>query len=73
MGGSASVANAVVSSKNAKRSLEEATRHNRTMESIAIGRDKFGNGLYLRPYRKGLGLYYGKKKKLQKKLKKKTR
>lgn len=67
MGGSASIANAVISSKNAKKSLEEANRHNQTMEAIAIGRDKHGNGLYLRPYKNGLGLFCAKKK-LKKKL-----
>lgn len=69
MGGSASIANAVISSKNAKKSFDEASRHNQMMEAIAIGGDKHGNGLYLRPYKKGLGLFYSKKKKTQKKQK----
>lgn len=58
MGGSASVANAVVSANNVKKNFREAQRHNETMEAIAIGRNaKTGNGLYLMPYKKGLGLY----------------
>lgn len=58
MGGSASVANAVVSANNAKKNFKEAQRHNETMEAIAIGKNaKTGSGLYLMPYRKGYGLY----------------
>lgn len=58
MGGSASVANAVVSANNAKRNFKEAQRHNTTMEAIAIGRNaKTGSGLYLMPYKKGYGLF----------------
>lgn len=58
MGGSASVANAVVSANNAKKNFKEAHRHNETMEAIAIGRNaKTGSGLYLMPYKKGYGLY----------------
>lgn len=66
MGGSASVANAVMSSKNAKNNLTETTRHNETMEAIALGKDKSGNGLYLRPYKTGLGIYYTKTAKKKK-------
>lgn len=51
-GGAAGIAKAVGDAKAAREQLQEAQRHNRTMESIAIGR-----GLYLRPYKKGLGLY----------------
>lgn len=58
MGGSASVANAVVSANNAKKNFKEAQRHNETMEAISIGRNaKTGSGLYLMPYKKGYGLY----------------
>lgn len=58
MGGSASVANAVVSANNAKKNFKEAQRHNQSMEAIAIGRNaKTGSGLYLMPYKKGFGLY----------------
>lgn len=51
-GGAAGIAKAVIAAKDAKKQLEESKRHNETMESIAMGR-----GLYLSPYRKGLGLY----------------
>lgn len=58
MGGSASIANAVVSANNAKKNLKEAQRHNQSMEAIAIGRNaKTGSGLYLMPHKKGYGLY----------------
>lgn len=62
VGGSASVANAVVSANNAKRNFKEAQRHNETLEAIALGKrskakSKSGNGLYLKPYKTGLGLY----------------
>ena len=52
--GASGIAKALNSAKNAKQQLEEATRHNKTMESIAIGK-----GLYLKPYKKGLGISYG--------------
>ena len=51
-GGAAGIAKAVNDAKAAKRALEESERHNKSMEAIAIGK-----GLYLKPYRKGLGLY----------------
>lgn len=51
-GGSA-IVKAVKDIKNGKEQLAEATRHNRYMESIAMGK-----GLYLKPYKKGYGLYY---------------
>lgn len=54
-GGAASIAKAVNDVKAAKKQLEEAKRHNQTMEAIALGRK--GSGLYLKPYRSGLGLY----------------
>lgn len=58
MGGSASVANAVISANNAKKNFKEAQRHNETMEAISIGQNKkTGSGLYLMPYKKGMGLY----------------
>lgn len=59
MGGSAGVANAVISANKAKKDFKEAQRHNQTMEAIAIGGKKMknGNGLYLMPYKKGLGLF----------------
>lgn len=41
--------------KNAREMLSDSKRHDRMMESIAIG--KKGSGLYLRPYKNGYGLY----------------
>ena len=58
MGGSASIANAAVSASRAKKDLSEAQRHNQAMEAIAIGKNSnTGSGLYLRPYKSGLGLF----------------
>ncbi|KAK9694272.1 hypothetical protein QE152_g33630 [Popillia japonica] len=51
-GGAAAIAKAVNQASQAKKQLSEAERHNKTMESIAMGK-----GLYLKPYKKGLGLY----------------
>lgn len=51
-GGAANVMRAINTAKTARRQLEEAKRHNETMESIAMGR-----GLYLKPYQKGLGIF----------------
>lgn len=58
-GGVSGVVRAVNASQEAKKKLIEAQRHNRTMEAIAIGKQKSvdGSGLYLKPYRKGMGLY----------------
>ena len=50
-GGSA-VAKAINNAKTAREQLKEAERHNRYMESIAMGK-----GLYLKPFKKGYGLY----------------
>lgn len=57
-GGAAGVAKAVTDAKNAQKTLAETNRHNKTMEAIAIG--KTGSGLYLKPYKKGYGLYLSK-------------
>lgn len=56
--GGASIAKAVNSAKNAKKQLEENARHNKAMESVAVG-----EGLYLKPYKKGMGLVYNKSNK----------
>lgn len=53
-GGAAGIAKAVNDARSAAEQLKEAQRHNKTMESIAIGK-----GLYLKPYKSGLGLYRG--------------
>lgn len=55
-GGGAAIAKAVNDVKNKSKMLDEAMRHNKTMEAIALGGKK-GSGLYLKPYRKGYGLY----------------
>ena len=41
-----------MNAKKGKQQLEEQTRHNRTIEAIAMGK-----GLYLKPYKKGYGIY----------------
>lgn len=51
-GGAAGIVKAVNDSKNAKKNLQEAQRHNKSMEAIALGK-----GLHLKPYKSGLGLY----------------
>lgn len=51
-GGAAGIAKAVNDSKNAQKNLEESKRHNKLMETIALGK-----GLYIKPYKKGAGLY----------------
>lgn len=53
-GGAAGVAKAVNEAKDARKRLSEMTRHNETMEAIAL---RQGRGLSLKPYKKGLGLY----------------
>lgn len=55
-GGAAAIARTIGKTKEAQRQMEEAKRHNKSMEAIALGNRK-GAGLYLKPYRKGLGLY----------------
>ena len=68
-GGAAGITKAVNNAKAAKQELEESKRHNKTMEAIALGK-----GLYLKPHKKGFGIYLKpcqgkglkKKKKLQK-------
>uniref|UniRef100_A0ABD2X0Y7 Phospholipase A2-like domain-containing protein n=1 Tax=Trichogramma kaykai TaxID=54128 RepID=A0ABD2X0Y7_9HYME len=62
-GGAAGIAKAVNDAKAAERELRETKKHNRKMEAIALGK-----GLYLKPYKTGLGLCFGTKrgkKKLQ--------
>lgn len=51
-GGAAGIAKAVNDARSAKQQLEEANRHNKTMEAIAMGK-----GLYLKPYKTGLGVF----------------
>ncbi|XP_044745173.1 uncharacterized protein LOC123307036 [Coccinella septempunctata] len=56
LGGSGSVANAVINANRAKKKLEEEKRHNRAMEAI-------GHGLFLKKMNKGYGLFLKKQKK----------
>lgn len=51
-GGAAGIAKAVNDAKAATEQLKEAKRHNKMIEAIAMSK-----GLYLKPYRKGLGLH----------------
>lgn len=51
-GGAAQVVNAVSGFEQARKKLEEKKRHNQAMEAIAVG-----NGMYLKPYKKGYGLF----------------
>lgn len=56
-GGSAAIANAVLTANNAKKKLAESKRHNQMMEAVAIGANKSGRGVFLKPYKSGFGLY----------------
>lgn len=58
-GGASGIYKAVNAAKTAQKQLDESERHNKTMEAIAMG-GKSGSGLYLKPYKKGLGLYIQK-------------
>lgn len=49
--GISGITKAINEAKSTKKQLDEATRHNRMMESIAIGK-----GLYLKPYKIGAGM-----------------
>lgn len=51
-GGAAGIAKAVIAAKEATNQLKESKKHNRTMESIAMGR-----GMFLKPHKTGLGIY----------------
>lgn len=59
MGGSAAIANAVLTTKNAKKQLAESSRHNKQME-FEIHQQRNGKVLFLRPYKTGYGLYLKK-------------
>lgn len=56
-GGAAGIAKAVNDYKSAQNNLQESERHNKMMESIAIGK-----GLYVKPYKKGAGLFLNNSK-----------
>lgn len=51
-GGASAIAKVVQEAGANKHQLQEAKRHNATMESIALGK-----GLYLKPHKRGMGLY----------------
>lgn len=51
-GGAAGIAKAVNDSKMAQKNYQESQRHNKMMEAVALGK-----GLYLKPHKKGAGLY----------------
>lgn len=55
-GGASAVTNAVKAAQNARAKLAEQKRHNREMETLAIG-----HGIYMAKRRSGYGLYLGKK------------
>lgn len=59
MGGTSSIVKTINETKQAKDQLSESQRHNRMMEAVALGKQSAvsGNGLYLKPYKKGYGLY----------------
>lgn len=56
-GGTTSIIKTINEAQNAKQLLSESSRHNRMMESVALGKSIAGSGLYLKPYKKGYGLY----------------
>ena len=61
-GGSSGIVKAINDLKEAKNQLKESERHNKMMESIAMGKGVFlapykrGSGLYLNPYKNGGGI-----------------
>lgn len=61
--GVSNIAKAVKDVKAAREKFIEDQRHNKKMEAIAIGKQKLGQGLFLRPYREGLGLFLKKENK----------
>lgn len=57
-GGVANIVKTIKEIKNAKNQLSENQRHNRAMEDIQL---KNGKGLFIKPYRTGLGLFLNPK------------
>ena len=69
-GGAASIAHAVNKAKTARKQLEEAIKHDRTMEAIALGKS---NGVHFNQYGKtGLGLFFQSDKSSKRLIKKKS-
>lgn len=60
-GGVSGVVKVLNDVKSAKEQLDEASRHNKMLESIALGK-----GLYLKPYKVGSGLKLGIEQKKKK-------
>lgn len=56
VGSTAGVVNAINQARRGQMNLEESKRHNRAMESIAIG-NKAGKGFYLHQHKHGKGFY----------------
>lgn len=56
-GGATSIIKTINEAHNAKQLLSESQRHNRMLESVALGKTHTGGGLYLKPYKHGYGLY----------------
>lgn len=56
IGSSASVVNAINQTRRGQKELEESKRHNRSMESIAIG-NKSGSGFFLHTNKRGQGYF----------------
>lgn len=56
-GGAAGIAKAVNDAKTAQKNLQESERHNKMMEAVALGK-----GLYIRPHKKGAGLFLNNSK-----------
>jgi hypothetical protein len=57
-GGLSGVVSAVNRVKSAQKQSDEAKHHNESMEAIALR----GRGMYVQPYKEGLGIYNEKKK-----------
>lgn len=51
-GGAAGIAKTINDYKASQQNFREAERHNKTMEAVALGK-----GLYIKPYKKGNGLF----------------
>lgn len=68
-GGAAAIAKSVNDAKANAQSLAETQRHNKAMENLATGKGVYlpyrkrmrEKGVYLRPFKKGLGLYLNPK------------
>lgn len=57
-GGTSSIVKTINEAQQAKQLLSESQRHNRMMEAVALGKSHTsGSGLYLKPYKRGYGLY----------------